>query len=829
LRRALAGIGLLLMTCKPDLDTPRAYACKTTDDCVGAGWVCGLEGFCVDPSQPSPRTCQDDSLCAVAQGWRCGLDERCYDRLDAGAIACRRDAGVDGTDGGDCAPGWVCGLEGSCHAANDAQGWQCLSDSDCAAQWRCAATNSCVDSSADELVTPAHDLSGVAQLNPIALSGMDERRFSASSLSLGFTDALIARTIGSTVNVGELHTETEFTFAWRDGGMAVSPGEAIAVSTGGMVGQGSLFAGSPSTGWRVAEISSTGVSAAPQALVAPPQSVDRFVTTSSGYAAAIVDGGTFVLALDGNGLHALAPPPVGAGASDVLAIFDEWTNALRVFVAAGDGIYTYPPERDVVAVDSNWSGVGDSTTTRACSFGPSLTTWGFGGLRYEQGALSYVVTRIRSVGPTQQVSTAVGLIDRTQGAPDGGDCDGRSPVLECVPCEMDEELEDFGTASLLPPTLWTQCRTAFGAHARQLLTAGPPQGDCTRTPAPAGSSFVTDDPNGGLVFTVPPVTDDAFVRAGAGARAWVGPRFTQEHPVFLDRVPQAVVAVPGIGPVLGADQWIGVPLPEAGLAMHLSPWVTTLSGVGGRSNWVVTKDRAVFDVDAGFSLSPRALVLSDTPQLEAPVHSVVAPELDGGVQLVVTSNDALYAAPLSVDGQPVALPRRLVVFAGNPITGLAAAQPTAAGASVYTLVPGGLFRVDATGDTRWRASEIVLPLLDFISVFTEGGRSRIGARDGTVYALPSRVQLVGPLPDGHLALDFAQVCGTVYALTAGDPSGLLEIDRIEPHVGWKPQQLLDSDFVFGEDARLFVAGNLIFAASPNGAVLAAQVDGCPAQ
>jgi hypothetical protein len=836
-RVALALALAAASACKPSLDTPRAYACTADRDCVGAGWVCGLEGFCVLPSDPSARACHDDSLCAVDAGWRCGLDERCYDRLDAGAISCRRDAGVSGSQGGDCAPDWVCGLEGRCHAQGDVEPWLCAADSDCAGAWRCASTGSCVDSSQDNLMTPAHDLTGGAKLNPLALSGMDPSHFSACGESPEFDRMSLAKTTNGQVRVGYLDPVSDGAFAWKSGSVNIAPDDEVAISNGFMLsGTATLFVGGPTTGLRSYDVSRTAVSPDAGLLVAPPQLVGRWVVGTSGYGASIVDGGSFVVKFPGYSaaVEALPPPPAGGPILDVQAIVDDNdTNDVQVFVAVGGGIYVSPPDL-MPSANPNWSAVGDESMNCSCGnpcrFG---ITREISSLRYEGGALAYVGTKFQSVGPQNYATTFMGFIDRTNGSVGAADtvCNHQAPALQCdVQCPPGETFEDYGTAAIFPPALWVQCQNIFKAHVRYLLTATPngQPGDCTPTQLRGGSTFITHDPAAGLVGPVPPPTDATFVRAGSAGRAWVGPRFTAEHPVFLDRVPAAVLAIPDAGVFFAAGPWAAAAIAGGGLVTHVAPWGPAASGVDGVGSWVVTEQGTVLDVgpqpDGGF-VAPVAVLAGDTMSVQPPVNALLAPQVDGGVQLVVTSNDTLYAAPDTVP--PVLLLERLVVLAGNPIIAIAPTEPSAEGASLYALTPGGLFRVDATGDSRWRATEVAVPALDYVRVFTEAHQTRLGARDGTVYALPSRVLLSGPLPDQREALDYAQICGTVFALTAGLGAEGPALYRIEPGSGWVSQVALDGDFSGTEGARLFVVGHTLFAATAFGAVEAAQVLGCP--
>ena len=60
---------------------------------------------------------------------------------------------------------------------------------------------------------------------------------------------------------------------------------------------------------------------------------------------------------------------------------------------------------------------------------------------------------------------------------------------------------------------------------------------------------------------------------------------------------------------------------------------------------------------------------------------------------------------------------------------------------------------------------------DWLEVWQDRGRARVGYRDGTVYALPSAVKIAPPT--GSPVVDYAHYCEHTYALTA---SALLRLD-----------------------------------------------------
>ena len=94
-------IALALVGCSNRLvdGVPRLYACDRAEglnSCPG-GWRCGLSGFCQDPTQALPYSCESSDDCSAA--WHCGAERLCYDRATARDRSCRE-------NGGDCAPSW---------------------------------------------------------------------------------------------------------------------------------------------------------------------------------------------------------------------------------------------------------------------------------------------------------------------------------------------------------------------------------------------------------------------------------------------------------------------------------------------------------------------------------------------------------------------------------------------------------------------------------------------------------------------------------------------------------------------------------------------------
>lgn len=147
---------------------PRLYACDRAeglDSCPG-NWRCGLSGYCQNPDQALPYTCETSADCSPT--WHCGAERLCFDRAAALDRSCR--ASLESVpDAGDCAPGWRCGREVRgqvCHPLDAGAPYQCTGDSDCEAGWRCGPEGVCVDV-AKQGLRPGEVMFNVAKVSPL--------------------------------------------------------------------------------------------------------------------------------------------------------------------------------------------------------------------------------------------------------------------------------------------------------------------------------------------------------------------------------------------------------------------------------------------------------------------------------------------------------------------------------------------------------------------------------------------------------------------------------------------------------------------------------------
>jgi hypothetical protein len=145
---------------------------------------------------------------------------------------------------------------------------------------------------------------------------------------------------------------------------------------------------------------------------------------------------------------------------------------------------------------------------------------------------------------------------------------------------------------------------------------------------------------------------------------------------------------------------------------------------------------------------------------------------------VVSSGPNLFAAEVdeALAGTVTFVPLSLKTTSASPFQSLSFPAQTSADGGVwlegYGVTSQGAVRVVATSPTRFRLEELTLPagVLPLETWFASD-RARLGTTTGAVYGLPSRVRLVGPLPEPE-AVDFTVACGHSLALS---PRGLYRV------------------------------------------------------
>lgn len=167
MKRLFFFAALAVLSCsRINTDKGARYVCsrdaaEPASECPG-GWVCGLDGFCLNPEVAGPHRCLTQQDCFG--GWHCGTEGTCYDLATATDVGCASDD--------DCSTTWRCGKNNRCHERNVGTALACTDDGDCEANWRCGPDGTCLDSKTDSL-RPNEDAGTPTgtRVSPLALMG----------------------------------------------------------------------------------------------------------------------------------------------------------------------------------------------------------------------------------------------------------------------------------------------------------------------------------------------------------------------------------------------------------------------------------------------------------------------------------------------------------------------------------------------------------------------------------------------------------------------------------------------------------------------------------
>lgn len=284
--------------------------------------------------------------------------------------------------------------------------------------------------------------------------------------------------------------------------------------------------------------------------------------------------------------------------------------------------------------------------------------------------------------------------------------------------------------------------------------------------------------------------------AGAHGQIWFGAAvdagFTQTVPLFLDQSPSSLIEI-AIGPVqisaalTGTGEW-GLEPTGVGYTLGLfsNQQIQILDQVSGERRWGVLSIGGTGEIVDGRQVNPGSFpppvaLLDSTRAGETPVHSAIAATSDGGALLLVSELDAFTVADVSAAhpgtdaGSSLATPAQLqTVLVPQPlipIVSLAPVNPPRNGAfaEAYLLTPIEILHVTAATRSRWQLETLPPPNepSDWLSLWAEGDRVRLGFTSGAVYSLPTRVQLSPVTPNGLPVSSYAQICTTTFALAGG--------------------------------------------------------------
>jgi hypothetical protein len=799
----------------------RPLPCNEPTDCPGK-WKCGLIGQCLDPDAGAPWPCIGDEDC-TGQGWRCGVGPICYEREKAEDVGCRRDAGNE-----DCADGWRCGLEEVCHDRAVGFALLCDSDNDCEQQWRCSAAHRCVDA-ANDAWRPTNDagvgtVTGLPSVIPprpeliattgsgFSLAGDGNARLTAFVTDGGLTVIATGRS-----DLGR------FT---PDGGAELA---ALVASTALPASPTSLTFGT-----------SLSFSTAPRLWVASNDQALRSYDFQAPHQ--LVARGVLALGFTATHLRVLRDGTVIAFNDTRLAEILSNGTVLTAFQATTGRI------TEVLLVDASLLLAGNTftepqlqsllvlTTTASMATGWSSTS---GGTSWRE-----VVLDKRG----EYLPQFIGSFDNAQGPIGvGGTRDGGPASLLGLTfgvATLPDTVNRLAQSSALPPLLLVTSTSslALGSAPPRALWVGTPPNDGGR---PDWVIFASGDGGTDYQLSARPtvarldqgmvISDDdpgRLARAGHGL-AWVGAGnglgLSALVPAEIagstgGRASQAIFATTGASfdaATCASDpQHCDGLLRRTTCARGGTPWFwcrqtegTGLTGVriNGRPDWQLFDlhslnssngfpPYAVFGVDAARA-EPNVFVGASRIEFGALGPAAAVTTGDGGTQLVLGAADRLFWADASKTRDPSQYVNdvrtssdfrfALTPQPGGSITSVAPMAVDAVNgpsfAEGFLISSGRVYRYTADNEVVWRAEEFTIGSAEAIAVWVDGRRGRVVFRDGTVYALPSRVRLSDALSAGASSvLSVESFCGQTFALTAaglhrlvGDGARVATWERVE--------------------------------------------------
>ncbi len=798
------------------LEAPYAFRCERdagAEQCL-AGWRCGLDGFCFDPSVPRVAPCEADDDCAPSHRCATGLAGaasglRCRARGLGAPFAC---AGDD-----DCEGGWRCGLAGVClDTAPEALPEAQLPPGLAAQRWSSLLdTRDLVDVAVSDPFAvdvdcpPAEDVREVLAI--ASRAGVVQRVLRPGVFS---PDASVDCDAGARLDRGARASATLERFT-VDAGVVVALAQSA--DTTYVLGQGG----------RLCRIDARGAAGC-EAL----GSDARSLRVAPGGLVFVFGASVFrVLDLhDGGWSPPLAVESVGGGVARLheVSSFHFPMASSRVLVATTpEGFLQVPVEPDGRLADGGWPQSGDWRPAvaglPACAAGGEEPL----GLRYDS-ALDRLLVLERDRGSAQEGAVVFAPSAEGHwgceplgfpGADAGGYVVGTPLRGRCNPgarllsadvgrLEIEGGAMTFELRCLEPDGgLWVRHADAMGPS-----TAGSPPA-LLAEPWLAPSALIARA-NPGRQVTVS-ASGGAWLDHGASHSPWL-----------LDRQPLGMWALSdGGAPVLVAEtrEVAGSTLP--GQAKRVGGFFSRVPDLGfvfesttdaplvalsaTHPSWalfsaafqpprvqqaVVVRDEAGLRLVAGTTL----LDQFSAPFLLAPSRSA-----DGGTVVLLSAYDALLAADVTetlsrpsdpnrdtLDAQPV-LTVRAVPLSRGPITSLLPltpvpdAQGRARLAEGYLLSAGRVFRFEGDNEAVWRTRELEAPFGEPLALFSQAERARVGYRSGEVYSLPSRVQLAPALPRGARAEDYAVHCGAVVVVTA-EGLAVLEVLGSEVLGRWRP-------------------------------------------
>jgi hypothetical protein len=778
-------------------------------------------------------------------GLHCGVGGFCYSlengpQGDAG-LACEPDAG-------DCAAGWFCGHDLMCHRADLAADYACANDEHCVGGWRCGPDSRCIDPREDALRVDAPELQLLdagqftplypwPQVDHIAVSSPFTYQYDGGSNS-EVTSVVVAHDGGLHLVVlaprgigrEEALSQTMFLASAplkADGG-ALLDLAAIGFDIYALHEDSLERYRWPATGSTLVHVAST------------PAIGNRLRMTTDPDPLLLELGATAMRAWSREGLATLVSPvSVDGGPAHILDIIGE---TFELIAATPEGMFTSPRPAPWMATDGG-SELSPPQWQRASTvaFGPTVLSSCDGPAPlvhyvdrlYAMGNsnLSNGVARLSVLQPDGGRSPFVGFLNRSASAevdcPAQFNIDGFCPACR----DVDERLLDLDLRFVTGDNqqgehhLEAACDRGGGASViYRLGVGGHGNQGCHYEELPPPRSMAQ-----AVVATSNP-TGRAF-SLGRDVYA-VQEGFTRPTSLVLGRAPEMVAIVSAGGVFALGSREFYREVPGLGLGFNdrserpEDPF--PIAVVENQTNWIIYDDGRVADTEriSDGSDGPEIVVAPD-PAMEAlrpPFNARRTDLLGGGAQLVMTAFDAILGADLAaaLDGGVSTLEVKTVPQPRIPILSMVALpeqENPPAGApllSGYVLTRNGLFEFRAFTLQRWQTQEVLVPAGEWLEVWADERRGRLGYSDGTVYALPSRVMLAKPFT-GKKVVDYAHFCGRSFALVT---DGLYRLEA--PTSGglgaWEKQDVPALEQVGGQldGSKLYISGSTLFAFTSTG-------------
>jgi hypothetical protein len=747
---------------------PAPYACVTDADCE-LDWRCGLEKTCHSPDVAVPYLCARDSDCELY--WRCGLDGHCHSPDVAKPYAC--------TDDSSCELGWRCGLDGVCHDPSVAAPYVCRSDSDCGGGWRCGLDGQCLDASLDALRSDVFTDPLIAErVSPAAPDGYPDLVASSCGSYSIVRDGVMTRV---DLHYGGVQLD--------DGGLEYA--HVIQVP---LVGRDVRALANACLQTTV--LDDLGV------LQLSAYQYDGGVgtRTDAGIGASRIRG-TDLLSADERlslvGVRTIPWPDAGGRQQ----LYDEASN-LGGYLAAEGGLYTTSGQPVPLPAFSSVS----------CS-----DEDGGAGPRYRAVRMdlsqSNLAIEARPLDPNGHLAQAPPVLFFSNGLGAGCGWSYNRVTPPCQPCPSGWRLLDFVPGINTIGRVW--CEPPDGGSLDDFILV--PQNACGRLDLSA--EVRVDRPAGRVGHTQYGVS----TLAGQHGEIYEFGSSLMESYIF-DR-PATFYLRAGVPAALSS---LAVYRYQAGLGLVQGPTYSNTEPyavVDGQLSWGrISESLYDFSPDSG-PVSLGAVAESATS------ISLPMPLPDGGTLVLYTDGPQVFTAEIAQPRARVLVPEPYV-----PITSITTVAPPDSpdGGRLrmagYLLTNNALHAFSQRHDGVWSSSVVDVPENEWVEVWGDGPRGRIGYRDGTIYSLPSRVPIAPPLPSGQSVADFTQLCGVVFAL---GERGLYRLEAGDAGpVGQWVQQSLDAALSPALEHRLSKGKLLrdhdtLYLLTGYGTVVRLHAQGCP--